>query len=279
MSGEEKAYIASVRKAQAEYLAAHKGVPDNVYLGTLSSELINSAKWNGQDEYPSFQGFADELEALLRFARDQNVLARYLPKLKAGLRQRDAALDELRVAYYLVQCGFHIAAWEPVGAGTKEGEYLVCGPSTLNTFVEVKSPTWESELERSEIDAGRKDEPKYLFCEGRAFANWERIQKAVEKAYGKLLPTSANLLVVPGAGTFVDICYGAEYHAYEALFKESYAGRFTTPAYENLGGVAVFCRGGGRSQVTYQLRLFSNPYAILPLPSDWEVFKEVARPI
>ena len=279
MNGEEKAYIASVRREQAEYVETHKGVPSDVRLGKLSSELINNAKWKDQDQYPSFQGFADELEALLTFAQDQNVLTRYLPKLKAGLRQRDASLDELRVAYYLDQSGLHIAEWEPVGLGTREGEYLVYGPSTINTFVEVKSPTWESELEKVEIEAGRKDAPKHQFCEGRAFANWKRIQKAVEKAYGKFLPTLANLLVVSGAGTFVDICYGAEYHAYEALFKETYAGCFTTSAYENLGGVAIFCIAGGISPVTYQLRLFLNPYALVPLQSDWDLFKEVPRPI
>jgi len=270
------AYIDAERRRQAELEAREPGVPTNVSLGPLASTVINNAKWNNQDKYPSFQDYADEFETLLLFAQDQGVHQLYFSKLVATTRQRDAALDELRVALHFDRNGFPILKWNPVGLPPKEGEYLISTPSATNVFVEVKSPTWQSELTQQRIDAGRTHEPKYQFCEGGAFALWLNIQYAIDKAYDKFSPALPNLLVIPGDGTFVSMRHGIHSHAHEALYidREPYNGRFTTPAFQNLGGIAIFWMDGGLSPVEYFMKVFLNAYALVPLPQELaELFK------
>lgn len=268
--GELHDHIAAVRLRQAEIRAVRKGVPSNVSPGPLGAQLITDARWNNEDEYPAYQAFADELERLLIFAEKQNQYELYFSKLAASARQRDAALDELRVASHLNSNAFSILQWNPIGLPPKEGEYLISSSSRTEVFVEVKSPTWQSELTEDEIKAGRTQEPKYLYCEGGAYAHWPLTQDAIDRAYKKFSPAKANLLVIPGDGPRVSMRHGLEAHAYEALYiaREPYNGYFTSQIYEKLGGVAFFFMDGGFSPVSYSMALFLNPYALVQLPKE-----------
>jgi hypothetical protein len=107
-SSERHNHIAAVRLRQAAMRAIRKGVPANVKLGPLGAKLITDARWRNQDEYPAYQAFADELEHLLFFAKKQGQYSLYSSRLAASARQRDAALDELRVGYHLDHSGFPI---------------------------------------------------------------------------------------------------------------------------------------------------------------------------
>ena len=70
-----------------------------VSLGPLTRCLTPNAKWT--DQYPPTQALAHECEQLLELAESHLVSEDYRPRLQASERQRDAALDELRVARFL----------------------------------------------------------------------------------------------------------------------------------------------------------------------------------
>jgi hypothetical protein len=256
------------RAEHAAYDAQREGPPSDVRLGPLTLSVLNGARWKGQDQYPAFQVYADECEALLEFAKAQEQFERYFADLTASRRQRDAALGELRVAYHLEQNGFEIVQWKPVGLAPKEGEFLIRGPAGVETFVEVKGPGWQSELSDEEIKAGRTKQPKNLHLEARAIAPWQAIQFAVEKAYGKFAPGTPNLLVIAD-DLFVSLQYGTEMMASMALYEKHYQGRFTVPDYQRLAGAGVFWLEPSGGLVKYEMKLFLNPFAVAaPLPKD-----------
>jgi hypothetical protein len=256
------------RVEHAAYDAQRKGPPPHVRLGPLTQSVLNGARWKEQDQYPAFQVYADECEALLEFAKAQGQFDRYFADLTASRRQRDAALGELRVAYHLDQNGFEIVQWKPVGLAPKEGEYLIRGPSGVETFVEVKGPSWQSELSDEEIKAGRTKQPKDLYLDGRAIAPWKAIQFAVDKAYGKLAACVPNLLVIAD-DLFVSLQHGTEMMASMALYEKHYQARFTVPDYQRLGGAGVFWMEPSGGRVRYEMKLFLNPFAVAaPLPED-----------
>lgn len=263
--------IKEIERGRAEHAARDaqmKGPPADVRLGPLTLAVLNSARWKEQDQYPAFQVYADECETLLEFSRGQGQFDRYFGDLTASIRQRNAALAELRVACHLEQNGFEIVEWKPVGQAPKEGEFLILGSSGVKTFVEVKGPSWQSELSDEEIKAGRTKQPKHLYLEGRAIAPWEAIQFAVGKAYEKFAPDTSNLLVIAD-DLFVGLQHGTEMMAWMALYEKHYQGRFTVPDYEKLGGAGVFWMEPSGDQVRYEMKLFLNPFALAaPLPDD-----------
>lgn len=248
------------RREHAARDAQMKGPPPGVRLGPLTSTILSSAHWKDEDQYPAFQVYTDECETLLEFAQAQGQFDRYFGDLTATGRQRNAALAELRVAYHLDQNGFRIIEWKPVGLAPKEGEFLILGQSGEKTFVEVKGPSWQSELSDEEINAGRTKQTKNLYLEARAVAPWRAIQFAVEKAYEKFAPNIPNLLVIAD-DLFVGLQYGTEIMASMALYEKRYQGRFTAPDYERLGGVGIFCMEPDGGRVKYEIKLFLNPFA------------------
>src|SRR5256885_49696 len=129
-------------------------------MGPLTSTVVDRASWYGQDGWPAWPCFADEAERLFSFAQTRGVFEMYLKELCASRNQRDSAIAELRVAYFLDRNHFRIVEWRPVGHAYKEGEFIARCPSGEEIFVEVKSPGWESELSESEIRAGRAREEK-----------------------------------------------------------------------------------------------------------------------
>ena len=237
----------------------------------MTSTVIDRACWAGEDEFPSSQLWADEIEKVLNFAKVQGQFKRYLSDLTASTSQRDSAIAELRVAFFFHRNQFDIVRWKPVGLHPKEGEFLVRGPLKVDTFVEVKSPGWEGQLSGAEHKAGRSKQPKYLNGEVRSIASWERIQFEVDKAYEKFSPDKPNLLVIVD-DLFVSLKYGIEIHAKRALYERAYgtheAGCFSSSDYQNLGGVGIFWVENNPKEISYEMKLFLNPYAHIASLSD-----------
>jgi DNA-directed RNA polymerase subunit RPC12/RpoP len=266
---------------------------------------MDGAVWSGQDEFPSSQLWADEVERVLAFTVAQGQFPRYLGALRGRKNQFESALLELRVAFFLHRNSFKIVGWEPVGNGGNKGEYLVQGPSGTATFVEVKSPGWESELFEEELifeyecrdcgakfekilnsaggkvtckscqsprvakrKAGRLSEPKHLNFEARAVAPWTAIQFAVGKAYKKFASDTPNLLIIAD-DLFVSLQHGTDLIAGMALYEGTHA-CFVDKKYENTGGVGIFWIENDGRQIWYEMRLFLNPnaQAVTMLPDD-----------
>jgi len=237
-------------------------------LGPLTSTVIDRACWAGEDEFPSSQLWADEIEKVLNFAEIQGQFERYLSDLTASRSQRDSAIAELRVSFFFHRNQFHIVGWKPIGLRSKEGEFLVRGPLEVDTFVEVKSPGWEGELSDAERKAGRAKQPKYLNGDFRSIAPWERIRFAVNKAYEKFPPDKPNLLVIVD-DLFISLKNSTEIHAKRALYGTHEAGCFSSSNYQNLGGVGIFWAENNQKEIFYEMKLFLNPYAHdASLPDD-----------
>ncbi|MCI0561611.1 MAG: hypothetical protein MN733_24240, partial [Nitrososphaera sp.] len=198
----------------------------DVSLGPLTAELIGNARWQGEDEYPSSQLYADELEDLLRFASESKRLERHWNALIDTRNHRGSILAEFRIAIFFLRRGLKIVEWEPIGLGQKAGEFLLQSSSSSEIFVEVKSPGWEGELSEEEKRGERKKQPKHIHLENRCVAPWERIQFAVGKAYEKFLPIKPNLLVIAD-DLFWPLNEGSEMHAREGLYTIGRGGCFT----------------------------------------------------
>jgi hypothetical protein len=235
-----------------------------VRLGPLSSALYQEASWAG-DGYPAWQMFADELEALLGFAKDSRVLEMYRKELRGRANQRDSAIEELRVAKVLSDNGFPVIQWRPIGLAPKEGEFLVRGPDHAEIFVEVKSPGWEGEISEEERRAGRLQQPKYLGTDAFFANSGASVRFAVDKAYAKFDPKRSNLLVVADDLLF-PLAYESSFWARDALYWDD--GKFNTKAYTNLGGVGFLVKQQQNDRVWAEMRLFLNPHALVPLPDS-----------
>src|SRR5258708_24471072 len=255
-------------------------------LGPVARRLVSPARWT--DEYPSCSTFAKELDALLLFADEQDRLRQFVPRLEARNTQRDEALSELRVAYWLHHNSLPILQWEPPGLNRKVGEYLIGTPDGHKVFVEVKSPGWESELSDEERRAGRTKQPKHQQGEGGAFGNWEALHKCIAspKTYPKFSRNQPNLLVV--ADDLKVGLHDSIWHVEIALYADHKGygemGYFTSPRFENLGGVAIF---GAYSYffsnrgLEYEFQIFDNPFALAStkLPESFLRFKTRATGI
>jgi hypothetical protein len=235
-------------------------IPRNVKTGPLSRCVSNGAEWD--DGYPVYQVYADELERLCTYLDQEGKLERFRPRLRARNRERDSALNEIRVAFYFHSQDFPVVEWEPPGQGGKTGEFQIASlPQGDKVFIEIKGPTWESELSQSERLAGRTHQPKYLNAEGRWFDNSEHIRFAIDKAYKKFSPIQANLLVIAD-DLSVSLRHGTSIFVEQALYDTRRNGYFTRDAYRNLGGVGVFWTDVESDAVAYQLQVFVNNNAL-----------------
>jgi hypothetical protein len=160
--------------------------------------VSQTARWVNQDSYPSHLACADEHERWLEFIDSKRALARFLPRLRDRANQRDEALAEISVSYFLEKlCGLVIVAWEPPGANGKTGEYLVGLPDGREMFVEVKARGWEDEIVWIEShNSPRLLQPKYIDGEFHPTAPWRSVREAVKKAYAKMTDTMPTLLVI-----------------------------------------------------------------------------------
>jgi hypothetical protein len=233
-------------------------------FGPIARRLICPDRWS--DKYPAWPAYAAELDALLTFCDQEGRLSQYVPRLESKSAQRDEALEELRVAYWLHHNGFLIIQWEPPGLNGKVGEYLVHTPEQKTVFVEVKSPGWEGEISHDERKAGRTRQPKHRSGEGGALGNWIPLQKCIasEKTYPKFDPAQPNLLVV--ADDLKVNLHDCPEHVEIALYNThpgyGCMGFFTSSAFANLGGIGIFRAISVGRGIEYEFRVFDNPFAL-----------------
>ena len=252
-------------------------------LGPVARKLINPERWTGG--YPGPPVYVRELDALLHFAYQNGYLGRFVPNLEARDRQRDKALNELRLAYLFKSLGFGISEWDPPGASGKRGEFMLSWPDESSVFVEIKSPGWESELSPAQRDAGLAKLSKYEVWKGGAVGNWQAVHRCIssEKTYPKFLPTQPNLLIM--SNDLNVSLNDSLFHVEAALYGERrfYVedGYFTTNRFENIGGLGVFSafsRAPSRG-MEYEFTVYTNPNVLLVtrLPTSWMVYEEKLR--
>jgi len=97
----------------------------NLMLGNLTRKMIRGAKWVGEEHFPAFQEWADEIEILLTHLKAHGQWKKYLPRLQGEVSQRDGALSEARASLYLESIGFEIIEWEPEVIPGRPGEILI----------------------------------------------------------------------------------------------------------------------------------------------------------
>ena len=168
--------------------------PENVKLGTLTRTIVDRAVWREKHPFPAHQAWADEIERVLAFLESQNQFDRFQSRLCAW--ERDGALAEARAGFYFHRNGFRILQWEPVAIAKIPGDIEICWRDTEPIFLEVKCPSWEGELQKDEIMAGRTKHPKYINAEGHWIDPVERVIYAVGKSLPKFSPDRPNLVVV-----------------------------------------------------------------------------------
>jgi len=250
-------------------------------FGPAARRLVSPDRWT--DQYPAWPQYALELDVLLSFADDYGQLPRFTPRLESKNAQRDEALDELRIAYFLHHSSFPVQKWDPPGLNGKVGEYLIGTPENQSVFIEVKSPGWEGELSAEQLKAGRTKEPKYQQGEGGAFGNWEPLQKCIAspRTYPKFAPTQPNLLIIADdlkislqdSLVHVDIALYADHDRYG---QKEY---FTSSQYQNLGALGIFRALATSDGIAYDFKLFDNPFALpaVKLPASLLEFKTCLR--
>jgi hypothetical protein len=165
-------------------------------IGPVARKLINTEKWRG--DYPAWLAYSRELDELLHFADLNGYLGRFIGNLESKDRQRDKALNELRLAYLCRLLGFGIPLWDPPGANGMTGEFLLSWPSDPDVFVEIKSRGWESELTQAQKDAGMAKLLKYEVWQGGAVGNWQAVHACISapNCYPKFTSCQPNLLIM-----------------------------------------------------------------------------------
>lgn len=258
----QDAILKAIEETRAEQVERYRsGVPAGVQLGTLTSTIRDKARWSTEDQFPSDQVWADEVERILSFTHVRGQFEHYLGRLRGNARQRISALAELRVAFFFSRNGFRVVEWEPIGANNREGEFTIRTPAGTDVFVEVKGPSWEAELSHEERACGRKQMPKYLHGEVRSVGSWIDIRSAVDKAYGKFRSDTPNLLIIAD-DLFVGLEHGTGLNVGLALYEPRHGGHFTNTSRENLGGVGIFYIKHNDVEVWYEMKLFLNPHAL-----------------
>ena len=230
-----------------------------VRYGLLTKRVLERAGSNA-DGSPRTQATADDWERLFAWAESHDQFTRFLPRLAARPRERDAAISEIRVASLLESLGAAVTTWEPKET-SRPGEFEVKWPASAPIFVEVKHPTWESELDPSEREA-RKGLPKLLEGEGRWIDQRVEVRYAAQKTMGKLPPGRPCLLVVD------DNLFRP---AADDLEPGDLATVLDDPAFDGLGGIlcvnSQFMKDD-ESGVDLRTRFEVNPRAAKTL---WEI--------
>ena len=168
-------------------------VVGRVEVGPFTQRVVEKAAWRG-DGSPRSQATANDWERLLAWAESHSQFARFFTRLTTEqARQRDATIAEIRAAWFLESLGSRITSWEPA-ATNRLGEFEIQWPDSPPIFVEVKGPTWESELCEVERDR-RKWQPKVCDGDGLWTGGASELEGAALKTMGKLAPDRPNLLV------------------------------------------------------------------------------------
>ncbi len=212
----------------------------------LLHRISQEAEWTAEDEFPASLQWADEHEEWLRFANRKGELDRFFPRLQKSAYQRDRALAEVGVGYFLeVKCSLPILEWEPPGRAGTKGEFIV-GWSGGKLFVEIKTGGWQKDIKDAEgKNSPRLSQPKYIHAEARSVAPWAIIRGAVSNAYSKFPDSMPTLLIIKD-----DYFIGLDnFNADIALYCPASGGRaggylaengcFVDTRYERLGSVGI----------------------------------------
>jgi hypothetical protein len=213
-----------------------------VNLASLTSRLKYEASW--KDDYPNRQFYADECELLLKFLQENDKLERFWPRLLSKKQQRDEALNEIRVAYFLHSRGHAVVELESEDAPGYTVDFLISLGANKTAFVEVKSPGWEGhDLTNAERMAGRAKRPKYSeSIDGRPSRPIDIIRTTVQKWRVKFSGNAPSILFISD-DCFINLGAFGYGPLQMALLQKSLAygdGLFQNPEYSNIGAVFLF---------------------------------------
>lgn len=223
-------------------------------LGPHVERVTDGISWPEPDKFPAHQEAADDLERLFDWVERQGEFERMLPRLRARARERDGAIAEIRAAWFLESLGFKVVSWQPAVASHR-GDFEVQWSDTPVIQVEVKQPTWESELSEEEKRGPRKKQPRFISGEARWTDTRVEVRRAAEKAMGQISANRPNLLVI------VDRLFQSPV---EELEPSDLATIFTGGSFTGLGGIlclnANWLKADG-SGVDYGALFEANPRA------------------
>jgi hypothetical protein len=231
-------------------------IAERVILGPLTKEMYYGASWMGEDEFPSSQEWADEVERVLSFLEAQGQFGRYLPTLQGKFTQRDGALAEARVAFFFHRNGFKIVSWEPRGASSQHGEFEVQWSSLQPIFIEVKGPRWEGELSKDELSGPRRHQPRYINGEARWIDSIGKVIAAADKAASKFLSDRPNLLVVIGYLLFV-----SPSELPRRIIEPRITSALSDNRFKNIGGLLIFDFAYNAKPISYHAAFIENTAA------------------
>jgi hypothetical protein len=245
--------------------------------------MLSGAKWQGQDAFPAWQTWADDVETVLEFLDVQNRLPTFLDMIQKtrSAQHRDALLAEARGSFHLHRHGFRILEWEPLGEGASRGEVLASLGWSRAVFVEVKQPSWQGEYlplviaDQKRLSAAeraarlaRMKQPRFLpdVCEGGAVGSHHFSMSVVRRnALPKFSDGRPNLALVVdeckvtpvGLPSLAEFVRGEFAHpAHDPLDPED---RYT---YERLGGVLFLHPELSGAGVEYNVDFVENPHVI-----------------
>ncbi len=259
------------------------GPPSDVNIGPLTRSLIAGAKWQSHDAFPARQRWADDVESVLQFLRDNGRFNRFreLIQKTRTTQHRDAMLAEARGSFYLGRHGFKILEWEPLGEGTALGEARAQLGASPAIFVEVKQPSWQGEylpltiaekqrLSPEDLAArlARMKQPRFLpnVCEGAAVGSHHFSMSVVRRnALHKLTATQPNLVIVVDECRVTPVGLPSLAHYVESEFLHP-AHDPNDPddryGYERLGGVLFLNTVSFGVEVEYNVEFIANPNVI-----------------
>jgi hypothetical protein len=216
--------------------------------------MANRARWRKQEQFPSKQVWANEIERVLAHLCAQNQFARFLPRLRDNARARNAALAEARVAFFLFCNGFRIVEWEPPASDGHIGEFNIQWTRGPMIFVEVKAPDWQGELSSDELRGGRKKLGKYVDLELRFSDPLDQPTRVIETNAVPKLPRNQPSIVVIADDLFISpISTHTRRTRIDSLFAK--------PENNSLGGVLFFKAEEYRNDVEYTIRFHANSHA------------------
>lgn len=247
---------------------------------SLFDEVFENSYWSKKRNFPPCDEWKDDIEKHLKFMQDKGWLKLIKTQLKS--RNYESFLSEIYAAYFVeVNLGFEVTAWNPKTKEGRDVEFRIKDKAGSEIFCEVKSPGWQGQLTKEEIDSGRTKRPKNsTFGESRYVNPYKNIRVEIDKSYKKFLIDKQNLLIITD-NLFQPISFGPQmnpelgrkipWNIYIALFNchdEIYGGKgyFRTKNYENLGGILFLNdRYSGKFFAWFE----SNPNANMPLSKDF----------
>lgn len=170
---------------------------DGVKYGPLTTLMLDQAPWRGEDDFPSNQAWADHVEELLEFLREQSQWENFFPRLTSPQRrQRRSALAEAYAAWFLSRSGLAVEGWEEPLESGRTPDLKLRGPDGEEAYAEVKAVAWEGEVSSEERDNGRLEQPKYIQAEARSVDSLAPVIDRLEDASIQLPDHCPTLLVV-----------------------------------------------------------------------------------